>query len=180
MRDLIVRRATPEDAAALGVLIDGFAKGHPAEHHARSMNRMRDAFFANKPVGHVLLAEKSGTAIGFGAWRETNDVFWSVYGGAGLGLYVAPPHRGLGVALCIIAAICAEIRNQGGHFLEASYDPIMASLYERVGVGRIERACHVSAIAFETLAAATGMPAREIVGALPDKAMNHVPVNPGI
>ena len=119
MGDLIVRRATPDDASALAVLIDGFAKGHPAEHHARSMNRMRDAFFGNQPVGHVLLAEKSGTAIGFGAWRKTCDVFWSVYGGVGLGLYVAPPHRGLGVALCIIAAICAEIRRarSSAHYL---------------------------------------------------------------
>jgi hypothetical protein len=178
MGDLIVRRATPEDVAEVAVLIDGFAKGHPAEHHARSVDRMRDAFFGNQPVGNVLLAEKNGTAIGFGAWRKTYDVFWSVYGGVGLGLYVVPSHRGLGVSLCIIAAICAEIRNQGGCFLEASYDPMIASLYERIGVGRIERACHVSALAFETLAAAAGTPARAIVRALPDKTLNYVPVNP--
>ncbi len=180
MGDLIVRRATPEDAAGLALLIDGFANGHPAEHPARSINKMREAFFGDQPVGHVLLAEKNGTPLGFGAWRKTYDVFWSLYGGVGLGLHVAPPNRRLGVALCIVSAICAEIRNQGGCFLEASYEPRLAGLYERIGVGRVERACHVSAMAFETLAAASGKPARVIVRALPDKTLNHVPLNPGI
>jgi hypothetical protein len=75
--DLIVRRATPDDAAALAALIDGFAKGHPAELHARSMDRMRDAFFGAQPVARVLRAEKNGAPIGFGVWRKTYDVFWS-------------------------------------------------------------------------------------------------------
>jgi hypothetical protein len=177
MSDLIVRRATPNDIAVLAALIDGFAKGHPAERHARSVDRMQGAFFGNQPVAHVLLAEKKGTAIGFGAWRKTYDVFWSMYGGEGIGLYVSPSHRGFGTAVCIIAAICAEIREEGGHFLQTSYAPELAPLYERVGVGRPERACHVSALAFETLAAAAGTSARDIIRALPDKALNYIPLD---
>ena len=173
MRDLIVRRATANDVPALSALIDGFAKGHPAEHYARSAERMREAFFGDQAVAQVLLAERLGTPIGFGAWRKTYDVFWSMYGGDGIGLYVRPSKRGSGVALCIIAAICAEIRAQGGRFLQTSYDPDLAGLYERVGVGRAERACHVSALAFETLAGAAGGSAREIIRALPDKKLNH-------
>jgi hypothetical protein len=174
MRDLIVRRATPNDAPALAALIDGFAKGHPAEHRARSAERMREAFFGNQSVAHVLLAERLGTPIGFGVWRRSYDVFWSMFGGDGIGLYVTPSKRGSGIALCIIAAMCAAIRAQGGHFLQTSYDPELAGLYERVGVGRPERACHVSALAFETLTRAAGGSAREILRALPDKALNYV------
>jgi GNAT superfamily N-acetyltransferase len=177
MQDLIVRRATANDIPALALLIDGFAKGHPAEHHSRSAERMREAFFGKQAVAQVLLAERHGTPIGFGAWRKTYDVFWSMYGGDGIGLYVTPSNRGLGVALCIIAALCAEIRSQGGHYLQTSYDPALAGLYERVGVGRPERACHVSALAFETLAGAAGRSAREILRRLPDKTLNYVPAD---
>lgn len=175
MKDLIVRRATADDVPSLTLLIDGFAKGHPAEHHSRSAESMRDAFFGYQSVAQVLLAERQSIPIGFGVWRKTYDVFWSMYGGDGIGLYVTPANRGLGVALCIIAAICAEIRGQGGSFLQTSYDPELAGLYERVGIGRPERACHVSALAFETLAGAAGRSAREIIRMLPDKASNYAP-----
>ncbi|HEV3196453.1 MAG TPA: GNAT family N-acetyltransferase [Bryobacteraceae bacterium] len=177
MSDLIVRRAEVDDVPVLAVLIDAFAKGHPAERHVRSTERLRDVFFGNQAMAHGLLAEKNGTAVGFGAWRKAYDFFWSMYGGEALGLYVAPSHRGLGVAACIVAAMCAEIRRDGGHFLQTSYDADLAHLYERVGVGRSERACHVSALAFERLAAAAGRSAREVARALPDKSLNYVPVD---
>lgn len=114
MSDLVVRRATANDVAVLSELIDGFAKGHPAESQARSVDKMQEAFFGNQPVAQVLLAEKNATAIGFGAWRRTYDVFWSVYGGDGIGLYVSPGHRRSGAALCIIAAMCAEMQSARG------------------------------------------------------------------
>jgi hypothetical protein len=178
MSDLIVRRANADDAPALAALIDGFAEGHPAKGHVRSVEMLRDALFGCQPVAHVLLAEKHATAVGFGAWRRTYDLFWStIYGGDGLGLYVIPTERGLGVGLCIVAAICADIREQGGQFLQASYDAELSPLYERVAVGRPERACHVSALAFERLAAVAGSSAREIIRALPDKSLNYVPVD---
>ncbi len=177
MSDLLVRRATANDVDALAALIDGFAKGHPAENHARPMEKLREAFFGNTPLAHVLLAEKNGHAIGFAAWRKTYDVFWSMFGGEGIGLYVSPAHRGSGAAVCLIAAICAEIREAGGHFLHTNYAPELSSLYERVAVGSSERACHVSALAFEQLAEAAGKPARQIIRGLPDKRLNYVPVD---
>ncbi len=60
--------------------------------------------------------------------------------------------------------------------MQASYDAVLSPLYERVAVGHSERACHVSARAFERLAAVAGRSAREIVRALPDKSLNYVPV----
>jgi len=176
MSGLIVRRATADDLPVLAVLIDGFAKGHPAAGHIRSREMLRDALFGSQPMAHLLLAEKDATAVGFGAWRKTYDLFWSMYGGDGLGLYVIPAQRGLGIGLCIIAAICADIREHGGQFLQASYDAVFSGLYERVAVGRPERACHVSALAFERLAAVAGRSARDIIRTLPEKSLNYVPV----
>ena len=48
MSDLIVRRANADDAPVLAALIDGFAKGHPAEGHARSVEMLRDALFGDR------------------------------------------------------------------------------------------------------------------------------------
>jgi hypothetical protein len=175
MSDLIVRRATADDVPVLAALIDGFAKGHPAEGHVRSVGTLRDALFGCQPIAHVLLAQRGATAIGFGAWRKAYDLFWSMYGGDGLGLYVIPAQRGFGVGLCIVAAICADIREHGGQFLQASYDSELSPLYERVAVGRPERACHVSALSFERLAAVAGRSARDIIRALPEKNLNYAP-----
>ena len=177
MSDLIVRRATADDVPVLAALIDGFAKGHPAEGRVRSAELLRDALFGSQPIANVLLAEKNGIAIGFGAWRKAYDLFWSMYGGDGLGLYVIPAQRGFGVGLRIVAAICADIRQHGGQFLQASYDAELSPLYERVAVGRPERACHISALAFERLAAVAGRSARDIIHALPEKSLNFVPAN---
>jgi len=177
MSDLIVRRATAEDVPVLAALIDGFARGHPAEGYVRSTEMLRDALFGREPIARVLLAEKNRTAIGFGAWRKAYDLFWSIYGGDALGLYVRPAQRGFGVGLCIVAAICADIREHGGQFLQASYAAELGSLYERIAVGRPERACHVSALAFERLAAVAGRSARDIIRALPEKSLNFVLTN---
>ena len=179
MSDLIVRRATTDDVPVLAALIDGFAKGHPAEGHARSAEMLREALFDGQPIAQVLLAEKNATAIGFGAWRKAYDLFWSMYGGDGLGLYVIPAQRGFGVGLCIVAAICADIREHGGQFLQASYDDELSPLYERVALGRPERACHVSALAFERLASVAGRSVRDIIRALPEQSQNFVSMHAG-
>ena len=175
MNNLKVRTATAEDVEILAALIDGFASTHPASECERSVDGLREAYFSAQAVGHVLIAEKGGCPIGFGVWRKTYDVFWSMFGGDGLGLYVRPSHRGHGVAIAIVAAMCDEIRRQGGRFLQTSYDPELAGLYERIAVGRAERACHVSARAFDALAGLAGKTPREIVRALPDKAFNFAP-----
>lgn len=135
---------------------------------------LEEAVFGPQQMAQVLVAERGSTLIGFGAWRKTYDFFWSLFGGDGLGLFVVPALRGHGVAAMIVAAMCAEIRQQGGGFLQTTYTAELAPLYERVAVGRAERACHVSALAFERLADLSGRPAREIVRELPGPDLNYV------
>ena len=173
MSGIIVRRAGPKDLEAVAVLIQGFAKGHPAENYARSTDQMRKAFFGMRSIAQVILAETNSEIVGLGVWRRTYDLFWSLFGGEGLGLYVAPSHRGRGVALSIIAAMCSEIREDGGSFLQANYGADLAPLFERIAIGTPERSCHLSSRAFQQVADACGRSPREIIRELPGKALNY-------
>jgi GNAT superfamily N-acetyltransferase len=152
-----------DDAATLAALIEGFAQNHPGAAHPRSVEAMTEAYLGHAPVSRVLLAERNGAAIAFGAWRKTYDPYWSSFGGEVMALYVEPAWRGRGVALSLVAAIAAEVRAYGGRFLQGNYGDTVAPLYERMAVGRDERACHLSAEDFETIATAAGNSPREIL-----------------
>src|SRR5580765_3064484 len=98
-----IRAATIDDAATLAALIEGFARNHPGATHLRSIKAMTEAYLGQDPVSKVLLAERDGTAIAFGAWRKTYDPYWSFFGGEVMALYVEPAWRGRGVALSLVA-----------------------------------------------------------------------------
>jgi GNAT superfamily N-acetyltransferase len=169
-----VRRATLTDLEAIVSLIEEFVRGHPAEHHRRPMAVLREAYFGQSPISRVVLAERRGEPIGFGGWRKVFDMFWATYGGEADGLYVKPRQRGLGIAPAIIAAMCADIRSEGGCFLRATYTHKVGRLYERVAVGTAQRECYLSATAFHVVADLAGSPPRRLLRGLPDKRMNYV------
>ncbi len=73
-----VRRATLADLDALVVLIDEFARGHPAEHHPRSMAVMQEAYFGPCPIARVFKAERRGEPVGFGGWHKVFDLCWAM------------------------------------------------------------------------------------------------------
>jgi GNAT superfamily N-acetyltransferase len=169
-----VRRATPTDVEALVALIEEFARGHPAEHYPRSMAVMQAAYFGPRAIARVLMAERRGEPVGFGGWHKVFDLFWAMYGGEADGLYVKPRQRGLGIAPTIIAAICADIRSEGGRFLRGTYTDKVGRLYERVAVGSLQRECHVSAMAFHSVADLAGRLPRRLLRGLPKKWLNSV------
>jgi len=160
---VLIRAATIDDAATLATLIEGFAQNHPGATHPRSVEAMTEAYLGPDPVSRVLLAERNRTAIAFGAWRKTDDPYWSYFGGEVMALYVEPAWRGRGVALSLVAKIAAEVRAHGGRFLQGNYGDTVAPLYERMAVGRDERACHLSAKDFEMIATAAESSPREIL-----------------
>ncbi len=92
-------------------------------------------------------------------------------------LYVVPACRGLGVALALVAAVCADARGEGGRYLSgASYDrasPI-GRFYERIAVAFDSAECHCSGAAFRRLADLHGEPPRVIERALPPKEWNYI------
>ena len=171
---LNVRRATVDELAAFCALVDEYARGHPAEHHSRPMQAIRDAYFGASPEASVLIAERHAELVGFGMWRRVFDVLWAVYGGEMDGLFVRPAHRGRGIGATLVAAVCDDIRREGGLFLRASYTQDVARLYERVAIGNARRECHLSAGAFQAVADLSHCGPREMLRRLPPKRMNFV------
>jgi GNAT superfamily N-acetyltransferase len=169
-----VRRATLDDLESLVSLIEDFARGHPAEHYPRSIPMVGQAYFRPCSISRVFLAERRGEPVGFGAWPKVFDIFWAMYGGEMDGLYVQPRQRGLGVAPTIIAAICADIRSEGGCILRGTYTSNVGRLYERVAVASVQLECHVSATAFHRVADLADSPPRRLLRGLPEKRINNV------
>jgi GNAT superfamily N-acetyltransferase len=138
------------------------------------MGVMQEAYFGPCPISRVFIAERRGEPIGFGGWHKVFDMFWAMYGGEADGLYVRPRQRGRGVAPAIIAAICADIRSEGGCFLRGTYTAKVGRLYERVAVGTVQHECHLSATAFHVVADLAGSPPRRLLRGLPEKRLNAV------
>ena len=138
------------------------------------MTVIQEAYFGPRPIARVFMAERRGEPVGFGAWHKVFDPFWAMYGGEADGLYVKPHQRGLGIAPAIIAAICADIRSEGGHFLRGTYTDAVGRLYERVAVGSMQRECHMSATAFHIVADLAASPPRRLLRCLPEKGLNAV------
>lgn len=168
-----IRLATRDDLQTILALIDGYSQGHPAEHYERPPSAIKEAYFGNSSLSRMLIAEKDDGPVGFGAWRRVFDLYWALEGGEIEGLYVTQPYRGSGIAAQIIAAVCADIRNEGGCFLRGTYTDEVAHLYERVAVGHSQRECHLSAAAFQTVANLAGSGPRELVRALPAMQSNR-------
>ena len=82
-----------------------------------------------------------------------------------------------GVALALVAAVCAEARAGGAQYLTGgAYErssPI-GHFYERIAVAFDSAECHCSGAAFRRLADLHGEPPRVIVRGLPPKEWNYV------
>jgi predicted N-acetyltransferase YhbS len=168
---LSIRRANPGDIAAIEGMISDFVKGHPAANHPRSSQVLREAYFGERPVAQLLLAERGGEIVGMIQWRLVHDMFWGMLGAEAEWLYVKPPRRGSGIVAALVARVCAEASNAGAQFLHGSGGEGPENLYERVAIGAVDRHCHLSGKAFQVFAKLDGLPVREIVRRLPDKEL---------
>lgn len=175
-RHIAVRSAIEADLVAIAEMVDGFVAGHPAETHPRPMNRLREAYFGERPVAQLLVATRGDRIVGMGQWRRIYDMFWSMFGADVEWLYVRPEARGLGISVAIVAEICRQVRAEGGELLHGGADgDDIASLYKRVAVGWPGHTVVVSAEAFQVFADLAGRSPREIVRGLPDPKLNHEP-----
>jgi GNAT superfamily N-acetyltransferase len=172
---LTVRLAREADLPGIEELVAENVRGHPAEHHVRSRDRLRSAYLGARPVGQLFIAERDGLLLGMGQWLPIFDMFWGKFGGHGEWLFVRAGKRGSGIGAAIVAAMCAGIIEQGGEFLRFGADDAqVARLYRRVAMGGPPDFYHVSAGALRALAALAGLPPREIVRRLPAPALNSV------
>lgn len=109
-----IRPAVVDDLESLASLIDEFAIGHPAEGLQRSREKLKLAYFGERPLGEYLLAVTPEDVVGYAGWAMIYDSLWGFFGGRPTGLYVRPAHRGKGIAAMLITAMCARIREEGG------------------------------------------------------------------
>jgi GNAT superfamily N-acetyltransferase len=165
----------PEDLDAILEMLDLFTAGHPAERHPRPREVSRQAIFGPSALARILVAEERGRLVGYAGWRLLFDFFWAMHGAELDGLFVRPEARGRGVALALIAAVCAEVRGAGGQFLRLSYGDKQARFYERFIAGGPVREGHLSQAAFDRFADLAGRPVRDLVRGLPSADLNHVP-----
>lgn len=171
----VVRPAVEADLPAVEKLVDAFVAGHPAQNQPRPRDVTRSVFFGATPVAHLVVACRGDEVIGMGQWQRIYDLFWGKFGAEAGWLFVEPGRRGLGVGAALVAEIAAEAKTAGCEFLHGGADlPEIARLYKRVAVGAgYSWAGFVGGEAFPALTSLAGLPPREIVRRLPDKALNH-------
>ena len=174
---LSVRDAGEGDLPEIESMIDDFVRGHPAECHPRSRELLFAAYFGERPVARLLIAEIDQRIVGMGQWRRIHDMFWGMFGAEAEWLYVKPAYRGRGIAAAIVARICAQARTAGAEFLHGGGGDSVSKLYERVAIGAPTRECHLSGRAFQRFADLDGLPIREIVRGLPPREWGLVPAD---
>ena len=172
---LLIRDANESDIPAIEAMVTDFVKGHPAEHHPRSSETLRAAYFGDRPVGHLLLAERNGRVVGMAQWSLIHDMFWSMFGAEAAWLYIRADCRGSGIVAALIARVCAQAAAAGAEFLHGGGGEGPSRLYERVAIGHLSRDCHLSGKAFQMFAKLDGLPVREIVRRLPARALGLQP-----
>lgn len=172
---LSIRNANENDIPAIERMVADFVKGHPAENHPRSSQALRAAYFGERPVTHLLVAERNGEMVGMVQWRLVHDMFWGMFGADAEWLYVKPQFRGSGIVAALIARVCGEAAAAGAEFLHGGGGEGPSKLYERVAIGNQARDCHVSGKAFQVFAGLDGLPAREIIRRLPSREMGLQP-----
>jgi predicted N-acetyltransferase YhbS len=174
---LSIRRATANDTAEIERMVADFVKGHPAANHPRSSNALRVAYFSERPVAHLLIADRGGEIVGMAQWRLIFDMFWGMFGAEAGWLYVKPHCRGSGIVAALVARLCSEASAAGAEFVQGGGGDGPSRLYERVAIGQTDRACHLSGKAFQIFAKLDGLPAREIVRRLPPKELGLQPAD---
>jgi N-acetylglutamate synthase-like GNAT family acetyltransferase len=175
---LLIRDANENDIRAIESMVADFVKGHPAENHPRSSQALGAAYFGERPVARMLIAERNGQIVGMAQWTLIYDMFWGMFGAEAAWLYVRPDCRGSGVVAALVARLCAQAAAAGAQFLHGGGGEGPSRLYERVAIGRVSRDCHLSGKAFQVFAKLDGLSPREIVRRLPAQALGLQPAEP--
>jgi GNAT superfamily N-acetyltransferase len=169
------RLVTPDDADDIATLLaDYLAEANPG-HPGCTADVLRRDVLSGASGQRVIVAERNGRAVGFAAWDRVYDMHWGAGGVQIADLYVEPGSRGHGVALAMLAAVCAEGRSHGAVFLRGgSYDRTSATgrFYERIAVGHDSAECHCAGRAFRRLADLHGTSMRTLIRNLPPREWN--------
>jgi GNAT superfamily N-acetyltransferase len=171
-----IRKANPEDAAPLGVLIDDYMRETYGGGWGGDVAALRQ-HLQDESIGILLLENARDEIEAFLAWTISYDLHWCMKGGVIVDLYVRPASRGRGAALVLAAELAAEIKRLGGTHLKggAVETASVHRFYQRIAARQGENEYYVSGRAFRRLAALSGKTVREMVGSLPSADWNFQP-----
>jgi GNAT superfamily N-acetyltransferase len=144
-RDLLIRPATPDDAAAIGQLAADFADylrglGDTTNFQFSAETYLRDGFGPN-PAFAGIVAESGGQVIGYLLYHFGYDVDRATRLLHVIDLYVREDRRSQGAGRALMAEAARICRAGGGSELFwAVYIPntLAARFYERLGAHWIE------------------------------------------
>ena len=102
-----IRPAHPGDGDILASLLSAYLTEQFPGHTGSSPAALEREVLSGASGLRVLLADVHGHPAGFIAWHRVYDMHWAKRGAQVADLYVAPARRGLGVALALVAAVCA-------------------------------------------------------------------------
>src|SRR5687767_6874420 len=171
-----IRPATLDDAEALAAMLAEYLAEMGLGHPGSTAEELRRDVLSGDAGQRVLVADRGGRLIGLISWDRAYDMHWAARGAQIADLYVEPASRGHGVALAMLAAVCAEGRASGAVFLRGhSYDrtAVTGRFYERIAVGFDTSECNCAGRAFRTLAELHGQPVRTILRSLPTREWNY-------
>ena len=174
-----IRLATSADATEVGALVAAYVAESFPDHPGTPATRL--ATLLAEPAAtrqRILVAWRAAESLGFVAWDQVFDLHWGHAGAQVADLYVRPAHRGRGVALALVAAVCEASLREGARFLRGGAyerDSATGRFYERIAVAHDSAECHCGGRAFRALAALAGLPPREIAREMPPRAWNFEP-----
>ncbi|MBN8216197.1 MAG: GNAT family N-acetyltransferase [Spirochaetes bacterium] len=128
---VITRIALPSDLPSILDLVNENILGHPAESRKRSVEDLKKAYFSDRPVAELIVAERSGKLLGMIQWTLAYDMFWNSYFGIPEWFFVRRGNRGSGIWLSLIATVCRRVKESGGSGIAGPGNAETTSLYER-------------------------------------------------
>ncbi|MCV7409459.1 GCN5 family acetyltransferase [Mycobacterium florentinum] len=132
-----IRRARPEDAAAITDMIHALAEfEHAADECTVTENQISTALFGNSPIAYGHVAEVDGEIAAMALWF-INFSTWDGVGGVYLeDLFVRPGFRRRGLARALLATLAAECVDNGYTRLSwavLNWNADAIALYDEIG-----------------------------------------------
>jgi len=141
--DVLVRPVTAADRGAVIALMRAQFREHGIGLDEVGIGRAVDGVLQQPDWGHLLLATRAGTPVGFAAL----SFIWTYeHGGRAAWLeelYVEPAHRGRGVGRMLLQAAYRAAAEAGANAMDLEVDAAhrrAEHLYEREGFVRLNRA----------------------------------------
>jgi GNAT superfamily N-acetyltransferase len=132
-----VRAARERDVATLLELFAALAEYEHLTHELRATEQgLASALFGERPAARALIAERGGEALGYALYFTTFSSFLTSTGVWLEDLFVRPESRGEGIGRALLAAVAAEVADEGGQRLEwaaLDWNAPALGFYERLG-----------------------------------------------